>query len=1328
MKGIFKNFIKIISVLSFFISSQSLVAYEKNEIEEELIDEIKKICNQKIDFMLWPIGFEKPTGKVACDILYLLEEEYDPSNRYLFNNALMQNNFEFQKLFEESYSEYLSFNDVNNSFNYDPGVLYRDIFYGENRIKKLGDKYPDNLNFLIDNEYDLEKSIVWLAKNINNISDGLFLLCSKKIQLEILNNKTWEEVALNVLQMKKETQISLLAIVSISNYSQELVELMRAILWTGNNYFFTSTYNHTNVKLNLNGIFIYLAFMRSIQDLQHGIIGIEPITAIKRVIEERRLNPSLKKFDLYFKDAVRYINAYERKNIFLNVVPDNDKESQDIFYLSVISLMMSKNIDFEFFENTDEKSLKLDPLKFEKIKKNALDYIEQEFNITFITNNIILKIKEGASSDIYGPIITKEYGYKILNECDINLNDEGECYRKWINFVNPELHLYDKENLCNINNKNKKVIKKLFQNLIINDDYLKFCPISWLVDKKVVPSDFLEFLSLMQGFNIPYGGKRWSQSPDVISGEISAMVSKFINPADTSFPLPYTTVFSPTYISQKGWSFANKIINNIDPFSYSDDSLVPFDAYSELYSAVGRHIDSLLMSKKNIRAKESYYKFRPDKDIAKIIFNSKIIGINRNVINHHIKSMPSYNWPKTDYGIVLTSFYEGYIEGADLNTTTELLQSKNKNDFIKGIGSILSMGADEKMEACSYDTIRDIVLDDKESKFFRTLYELMDLSVGDFVTYEAGNLDSICRKELARKTVFFAMNTEGINKEKYVSENLNLIYYYFLKNSILPLVKNNGNFSDLRYIDSIMAFSQISASLRRPTGIVVSLVLLRQMYVTMAENFILYDSQTLRTEQKNLENALTSLAIAILEGIDSESTVTKTGLHEYLLITLLSSHQPILSEKSKKRMLGLSPLIKKQNSEALKDFIKTTKLNRAKYYNASDVYSYLANITNFDSSNSGLIRYPFIAAEYLNRINTDNSFLGNAYLNIISNGAVLYAIGVDTKGKFFFATTSNSDQIFLQQIKNSLKSSYKLQDNEIHKLCSSFESFHKNIKSSIDSAETIFVTPSVNLTPIPMELILGFDCDESLSIKPVILVNDYIAANEFLLSYSKKNLPELFFAQANPLKESGFDSFIDFSTLRSSRGESLSKNNIDRLPPLPDAEIEATNAAEVFNDSIVYSGTEASIGLLFDKINQYPEAKEKVILLATHGFTADEDNNGALPSLLTSENGELGVFQSSNISKYNLENTTVVLSACDTAAGFLDSTDKMFTGFVKSFADAGSNLIVSSLWPVDSYSSRRFSEEFFRVWKNKTINDALTESKNIIQDEQLSWPFVFLYP
>ena len=180
---------------------------------------------------------------------------------------------------------------------------------------------------------------------------------------------------------------------------------------------------------------------------------------------------------------------------------------------------------------------------------------------------------------------------------------------------------------------------------------------------------------------------------------------------------------------------------------------------------------------------------------------------------------------------------------------------------------------------------------------------------------------------------------------------------------------------------------------------------------------------------------------------------------------------------------------------------------------------------------------------------------------------------------------------------------------------------------------------------------------------------------------------------------------------------------------MPDAEEEIKDIADYFVSKDVYLTKDASILVGLDKASQLSiTGKTVAITLATHGVPLNVEDGIYMPSLLSIEGGKTKLISSSMVETASIQNSTVVLSACDTAAGLAETRDLMFTGFVESFANAGSRLIVASLWPVHSYSSRVISTSFFSNWKTKNLISAISNAKNSVNERVRSLPFVYLVP
>ena len=131
------------------------------------------------------------------------------------------------------------------------------------------------------------------------------------------------------------------------------------------------------------------------------------------------------------------------------------------------------------------------------------------------------------------------------------------------------------------------------------------------------------------------------------------------------------------------------------------------------------------------------------------------------------------------------------------------------------------------------------------------------------------------------------------------------------------------------------------------------------------------------------------------------------------------------------------------------------------------------------------------------------------------------------------------------------------------------------------------------------------------------------------------------------------------------------------LPPLPDASKEVYDISTSFSEPVILLEENASVIRGLTEAEKLSTKSEVAIVIATHGLPTDEDNNLFSPTLLSKEN-VLELIPSYRIEEFNLVNSVVILSACDTAAGFSAKADMFFTGLTQSFANTGSKLLVAS--------------------------------------------------
>ena len=111
-----------------------------------------------------------------------------------------------------------------------------------------------------------------------------------------------------------------------------------------------------------------------------------------------------------------------------------------------------------------------------------------------------------------------------------------------------------------------------------------------------------------------------------------------------------------------------------------------------------------------------------------------------------------------------------------------------------------------------------------------------------------------------------------------------------------------------------------------------------------------------------------------------------------------------------------------------------------------------------------------------------------------------------------------------------------------------------------------------------------------------------------------------------------------------------------------------------------------------------------MILFATHGIIAGEweyiDEPGLVltPTIDAEITDNDGLLTASEIRELELNAEIVVLSACNTAAGDIDS-DEGLSGLASAFIFAGAKSIVASHWSVDDESTQLLVSNFFKNLK-----------------------------
>jgi CHAT domain-containing protein len=164
------------------------------------------------------------------------------------------------------------------------------------------------------------------------------------------------------------------------------------------------------------------------------------------------------------------------------------------------------------------------------------------------------------------------------------------------------------------------------------------------------------------------------------------------------------------------------------------------------------------------------------------------------------------------------------------------------------------------------------------------------------------------------------------------------------------------------------------------------------------------------------------------------------------------------------------------------------------------------------------------------------------------------------------------------------------------------------------------------------------------------------------------------------------------------------------LPPLRFAHQETERISRFFSESQkkVLDESQADEGSL----KKLDLADYRLIHFAAHGLFDDENWSRSGLFLSRNENStEDGFFQPRDIYLLNLSADLVVLSACQTGKGRLETGEGLI-GLSSAFLFAGSSSVLVSLWNVIDKSTAEFMGDFYSyLMEGKPITRALQEAK-----------------
>jgi CHAT domain-containing protein len=208
---------------------------------------------------------------------------------------------------------------------------------------------------------------------------------------------------------------------------------------------------------------------------------------------------------------------------------------------------------------------------------------------------------------------------------------------------------------------------------------------------------------------------------------------------------------------------------------------------------------------------------------------------------------------------------------------------------------------------------------------------------------------------------------------------------------------------------------------------------------------------------------------------------------------------------------------------------------------------------------------------------------------------------------------------------------------------------------------------------------------------------------------------------------------------------------VDQVGALPGTGREAEAIAAMFGDAAqVLTGEAFNEDAVKSASASGALADFRVLHFATHGIlwpTADCFTEPALTVTATDAEDSDGLLSSNEIRQMNLDAQLVVLSACNTASGYLVSASnsangarrsagvsgaggESLSGLARAFFSAGARSVLATHWPVADDETTELMTEFFRGLRDEgqTLNAALQGAQRKLRQNPASAHPIFWAP
>lgn len=554
---------------------------------------------------------------------------------------------------------------------------------------------------------------------------------------------------------------------------------------------------------------------------------------------------------------------------------------------------------------------------------------------------------------------------------------------------------------------------------------------------------------------------------------------------------------------------------------------------------------------------------------------------------------------------------------------------------------------------------------------------------------------------------------------------------------ILPSLLNGTDLFDPNLLPIIMLLSDFSENANSQLGAYTALVFSKHYFGDLADIFVGGNSDSLRTKQAAFELIHTNIA-RTFKKYDAEKypQVQSERLAYQLHKLSLSFHFPILTYSTMDRFIDEFSTVYKISKDEVRSDVELYHDLKRHYKDVDLKVSAAENPTQLALAKAAYSKTnisispnvlavgdkfeQFIGAEKINQ--------NVVFVNLLSSDDAIFVQTLDAHFGFRWEIFAQ-DKDVIEKIKVQF-SRGEATESTYDDACAAFASLRtylQTIQLNNQNARFVALTPSVNLLPIPFNIIAGNFCNDLSTL--VVATGDVAASVELSQKVFDIQLPSYFVGLGNPMPKTKNKLKINLGGIGALRSTSQSfQADLLSLPPLPDAVNEIIEISNLFDESRLFLNDEASIADALKTAETLKMDKQNTLInLATHAFAVDYSGDIDLPGMLTAMDDELGVITANEIGIYNLKDSIVLLSACNTAAGSIDRLDLYLSGFVEGFANAGSQLITASLWPVKSKVAKDHSVDFITGLQQGGLSGALVNTDKGPGNHDRA-PFVVLYP